>query len=315
MDDLNRKYIDDKLTPEELKELRERVNALSDEEIGDAISKDWDKFMDSQSRDMNESLMRMKVDIDRRINECHRSSRPAWTRVVSIAATILLPLFVFATVYLYLNGNYSGVAPRQSHVVTAEGERAKVMLPDGSEVCLNSNSDIGYYADYVDGKRLVEFAGEAYFNVSKDADHPFHITVHDLQIMVKGTSFNLLARPDDGFTEVALESGSVELKSGKKSDTVSLTPGHVALVDRSTGDISVTKDDDIAARSAWLRHELIFVNATPDELVSRLEDAYGIRVSSDVKNALTDTFTGTLPSDDLDEAYAILSRIFGFDRM
>ncbi len=313
MDDLNRKYINDNLTPEELKKLREQVNTLSDEEIGDAMLKDWDEFLDARSCDMDESLMRMKADIDRRIEESRKPRRSAWIKVVSLAATILLPLFVVATVYLYLNGNYSGTDPRQSHVITAKGERAKVMLPDGSEVSLNSDSNIGYYADYVDGKRKVRFTGEAYFNVSKDADHPFHITVQGLEIVVKGTSFNLLARPDDDFTEVALDNGSVELKSDKTSDAVSLTPGHVALVDRSTGDISVTKADDIAARSAWLRHELIFVNATPEELVSRIEDAYGITVSSAVKSALNDTFTGTLPSDDLDEAYAVLSRVYGFD--
>ena len=55
------------------------------------------------------------------------------------------------------------------YVVSADnGQRASVVLPDGTKVWLNSHTKLNYKSDYGVKERSVSLSGEAYFEVSKD---------------------------------------------------------------------------------------------------------------------------------------------------
>lgn len=47
-------------------------------------------------------------------------------------------------------------------VFAAKGQKASVVLPDGSKVWLNSDSEIKYTNLYGDGERIISLDGEAY---------------------------------------------------------------------------------------------------------------------------------------------------------
>ena len=57
---------------------------------------------------------------------------------------------------------------------TSPGMTAKVVLPDSSVVCLNSNSELRYPSSFRgEETRKVELQGEAYFDVDRNPDKKF----------------------------------------------------------------------------------------------------------------------------------------------
>ena len=80
------------------------------------------------------------------------------------------------------------------------GETFKVVLSDGTEVLLNSDSRLSYPTVFKGKERVVSLEGEAYFNVTKNTEHPFivksgnvQVRVHRDQIQLTG-SFELLGK-------------------------------------------------------------------------------------------------------------------------
>lgn len=78
-----------------------------------------------------------------------------------------------------------------------KGQRASVMLPDGTKVWLNSHTQISYNSNYGMKDRVVALAGEAYFEVAKDKDHRFIVKTGDMEVEALGTSFNVKAYKED----------------------------------------------------------------------------------------------------------------------
>lgn len=54
----------------------------------------------------------------------------------------------------------------------AMGTREEVILPDGSKVWLNAGTLLVYPSSFISESRNVYIAGEGFFEVSKDKEHP-----------------------------------------------------------------------------------------------------------------------------------------------
>ena len=65
---------------------------------------------------------------------------------------------------------------------TPAGQRAQLILQDGTEVWLNAKSKLIYPARFTGEKRQVEVEGEAFFKVAKDPSRPFIVSTHDVDI-------------------------------------------------------------------------------------------------------------------------------------
>jgi ferric-dicitrate binding protein FerR (iron transport regulator) len=64
--------------------------------------------------------------------------------------------------------------PAISSIVTKNGNRTKIVLPDGSQIWLNAGSNLDYNNSVFNKDlREVTLNGEAYFDVIKNADKPF----------------------------------------------------------------------------------------------------------------------------------------------
>lgn len=91
------------------------------------------------------------------------------------------------------------------------GQRAQVALDDGTTVWLNSRSTLTFPTSFVAGRRIVKLDGEGYFDVRKDAEHPFIVQTRKYNVEVSGTSFNVLAYDNYEVFETSLISGSVRV--------------------------------------------------------------------------------------------------------
>ena len=91
------------------------------------------------------------------------------------------------------------------------GQRAEVILADGTHVWLNSRSTLKFSEQFSANTRNVELDGEGYFSVQHNEKSPFTVQTPKYTIQVLGTEFNVKAYHNSPLFETALIKGSVEI--------------------------------------------------------------------------------------------------------
>jgi transmembrane sensor len=308
MNELEKKYCQNKLNPAELKKLQQQLSSSSDEQISLMMQTSWMTDEIDVTKVEESDVDRIKNNIDNTIGS-KKSARHLFMRISQIAAAILLPLFILSTLYLYQKDNRQKAETMV--VSTAQGEHANISLPDGTKVMMNSDSRLSYTPTTFNLEtRSISFDGEAYFQVHKDKSHPFIIHAKGLDIKVLGTKFNLLARSKDATAELTLEEGSVSLTAVQTGEEVILSPNDKAIFDRKAGDITVIQKSSIEDATAWKRKELVFRNCSFYNVLRTIEKTYNVKITTKCKYYLPDLFTGTIPSSDLNEAIKILEKSY-----
>lgn len=306
------KYRTNTLTPDETMRLRERISTYTDEQIGEAIYEDWQDFEPEHSLFNSDAEARVKERLNEIITpEPKRRMATGIMRMIGrVAAVLIVGLLGYSTYYFYAKSNQ--MESQQFVVSTDVGKRADVTLPDGSTVELNGGSSICYnVADFSGDYRKIKFNGEAYFNITSMPHKPFTIETRDIEVLVKGTTFNLLAREDNDKAVLSLIEGNVRLTSLKSNNSVDMHADEKAVVDYLTGNIkveSIKPNDNV---TAWRLLRLTFVNATYDEVEKQLRLYYGEKLPKLRHDEYTERFTGVIPLDNLTVAMDILNTTFG----
>ena len=154
------------------------------------------------------------------------------------------------------------------------GGEYELILPDGTHVWINSDSELSFPARFDSTKREVSLSGEAYFSVRKDKKRPFTVKVgQNVEVKVLGTQFNLQAYPDAQTIETTLCEGSVNVSNGKQK--VTLTPSQQAVYSKATMDIT-TRKVDVRLYSAWKEGLFVFENKPLEEIMTTLSRWYNI---------------------------------------
>ncbi len=190
---------------------------------------------------------------------------------------------------------------------TAQGERGRHTLPDGSLLELNTGTrvEVALYSD----RREVELtAGEALFTVSPDAARPFFVAAGQARLRVTGTRFNV-RREGDGVT-LAVEEGSVEFSAGPwwSRRTHRLTAGYVAHY-APGGGLEAPRQENVAAITAWQRGRLEFRDAPLQQVVVELNRYLREPLRIDDAALARLRVAGTLPIDDPEAVLDVLPRI------
>lgn len=107
---------------------------------------------------------------------------------------------------------------------TPRGKDCNLVLADGTRVWLNAESVLEFPERFTGGSRTVSLVGEAYFEVAKDARHPFVVKSPYYTATVLGTSFNAKAYSEQK-AEIALVEGSVRVRGAESGREVTLSPG------------------------------------------------------------------------------------------
>lgn len=306
--ELEQKYRKDSLTPDELRQLREKVNSTSDACLEDSLQEAWDTVEVSQAD--SQRLEELKMRIDRQLFSSGHVM-PFYLKVLRIAAAILLPLFMITTIYLYQE---NATLSEQDFVVsTGEGEQVTVSLPDGTQVTLNADSRLIYnLSDYNSDERRVTFDGEGYFRVAKNPESPFSVNAKGLKVSVLGTTFNLRARSSDTIAELSLEEGSVRFFSLKSGQNVVLSPNQKAVFDQIYGVVTVEDSRYVTDASAWRRGELVFRNVPFAEVLEEIGKVYHVSIIMEAaeQEYQNDLFTGVLSRTDINEVLEVIEHSY-----
>jgi len=223
----------------------------------------------------------------------------------------LIFLTAGSLVYVALRKHKLSVAPEQEMVKLIEkyvpkGERAKITLPDGSEVELNADSRLTYPSKFTGATRELQLTGEAFFRVQHDSKHPFHVVTSNLAITVLGTSFNMQCYPNKEQAKVALVTGKVKLdritdpvNKHVLGKPVELVPTEMGVLNKS--DLSLEKTNyDINEETGWRVGTVVFRNADFNEIADRFDKVYNIRLinqSNKSKFRFNGSFTSNSPEE------------------
>jgi hypothetical protein len=197
-----------------------------------------------------------------------------------------------------------GLSPDSNRIIasTPRGGTYQVVLPDGTRVWLNSATTLQFPASFAHlANRTVELSGEAYFEVSKDATHPFIVKTDHQHIQVLGTHFNVNAYPDERNEKTVLLEGRVQI-----NNHAVLVPGQQSQVE-ADGRIKI-ETADIDNAIAWKNGFFSFKDAPLDVVMRQLSRWYNIDII--YKGALKDdTFNGQINRrSDLSRALKILEQ-------
>lgn len=295
------KYIHGSISEEEYNELRQKARDDSDRSIPDMLDDCWQKDLNihSMPRSVKERTRRR---IDERIK---KDLRRLWLkRASAIAASLLLPVLILSTVYLYREAEHYKHIP--NIVSVNSGQRAGITLPDGTIIHLNSESKLTYTPDFNGKLREVTLEGEGFFEVTPNKEKPFIVKTSVFDVEVLGTSFNVSVYNDENIVETALIEGKVKLTMNKcPSKPVYLTPSQKFVYSRNDrkGSISIMEED---SELAWKQGILAF-NAVPlTEVFRRIERWYGVTIHYDRDTIVNDKFTGQFKMISIQEMMNIL---------
>ena len=250
------------------------VFPVEDKAREEAVSQIWDKLDDTslglkKEEQTVELVHREHIRNTKRIN---------WGRVAAIWAIPFI-MVCFSAYYYYSAKDYvketlSEVTYMQRYA--AMGTREEVVLPDGSKVWLNAGTLLVYPSSFISESRNVYIAGEGFFEVSKDKEHPFIVTTNHLELEVLGTTFNISAYPDNNQIMATLETGRLQVRVNKQPEKYFLEPNDQLIYTPSTGIVQQHKVNAVS-HSDWRMGGLFFGNVPFNDVLHTLERVYGVK--------------------------------------
>ena len=150
----------------------------------------------------------------------------------------------------------------------------RLVLADGSLVWLNASSSITYPNYFKENERRVSITGEAYFEVSKNAQKPFYVNYNDLFVKVLGTHFNVNTYTTNQNAVVTLLEGSIQVL--KNGNSKMIKPGQQAIISKSIIDIQeVSEMDEIMA---WKNGYFFFSGTNIKDIMQEVKRYYDLEV-------------------------------------
>lgn len=304
---------------EKLEMERRIATEMSDDELAQILQLKWEKrdfpdvsLPEDEKKQLYANISSRIFDKEEHLPQKTESDKKphVWRKIARYAAAVLLPVIVVASFYIYDKSKQS--TEPMTIVSTERGERTSVTLPDGTEVNLNSASVLSYSpSSFADGKRVVDFEGEAFFKVSSDPSHPFMVKIGEVSVNVIGTEFNVFSRKDVEDVSVFLMKGKVEMLCEGVPDPIKIKPWQKAIFDKQNKEIEVIITDSNDNDIAWLNNELAFTNEPLEDVIKKIEISYGVDFDTQsIARFSKDRFTGTVPLDDISMVIDVLENVY-----
>jgi transmembrane sensor len=243
------------------------------------------KFRDQINKDQN--IQRKQINFD-------------WflKYAAILALALLLP-------FSYYMGTRNNSDDSITTISCAYGDKSSIVLPDSSRVWLNSGSKLIFSSNFKNGRK-VSLEGEAFFDVSKDKNHPFQVKTADVQIEVLGTKFNLKAYPDEKLVSTTLVEGSVNISSLYGSAL--MKPDQKLMFDKGSKEMVVQALTDTAPETEWKDGRFVFRNESLAELKPKLERWFDVDIVFGDEQVKNRRFTGVLGRESILEAVSYFDR-------
>ena len=274
-------YLSDDLSDEDRALIESwRVQSTENEVFFQESLKAWESMQLLHEMEQFDSFEALKK-INSRISNQKTSG---WLAFVQRAAAILLiPLLAYSG---YITFRHFSQKNQESEYIvmqtisSRQGMVTRFELSDGTEVWLNSDSELQFPSKFTGNLREVKMKGEAYFKVAKNEDQPFRVHAKDLKIEVLGTSFDVLSYDDEKQVEVVLVEGQVKLavKKNYKIKSLGLMSPNQRVI-YSVDDQKVESEKvEVDKYIAWRDGNLIFREDKMEDVVKRLSRWFNVEI-------------------------------------
>tara|TARA_B110000858_G_scaffold27593_1_gene29078 strand:+ start:341 stop:1495 length:1155 start_codon:yes stop_codon:yes gene_type:complete len=210
---------------------------------------------------------------------------------------------------VYQNAKSNSSSIKYNYLTIPRGGQFSLKLSDGTEVWLNSESQLKYPVRFIEEEtREVELVyGEAYFDVSPSTNHKgakFKVLNNTQEIEVLGTEFNIKAYKDEVNIYTTLVEGKVAINTPNLKQL--LTPNQQSILDTQNNTLSVIKVDVLEVIS-WKEGVFSFINKPLKDIMKVLSRWYDIDIIFENKELESVEFIGTLnKNQSIDEVLSIM---------
>ncbi len=199
--------------------------------------------------------------------------------------------------------------PRGQLIETPRGGQERLLLADGSQVELNTDTAIR--VNLSGQARAVELVrGEAFFQVKHDASRPFVVTAGSHKVTDLGTKFLMRMAPQS--LHVMLMEGKAQLENdSSREKAVVLSPGDVAVATAETTRVTRKPIHDLSESLAWQHGAIIFRNERLADAVAEFNRYGGRQLAVTGEGAADLKINGTFQTGGAEDFAGIAHEIFG----
>jgi transmembrane sensor len=253
----------------------------------------------------------------------------------------VVAIFITITGLVYLSGGRNKNSDKKdiinpvNEIAISPGSKSKIQLPDGSQVWINAGSKLTYTGMMNGLTREVTLDGEAYFDIVKDADHPFIVHTSGIDIKVLGTAFNVKAYKIEPTIEATLIHGSIEVTNKNRPDgpKIMMKPreklvfsNDIKIIQSNTNKKEVSLSsinsgtpssiritplkrniaDSSISETAWVYNKLVFEDKPFTELAKDMERWFNVKIIFKNRKIEQVHFTGSFTNETIEQTFEAL---------
>lgn len=289
-------------SPENLKrfqELESTWNLMEKFKPASPSREKWKKIMAGVEAEKKQEILQSS-------RQFHKISKPYSQKfhqslfyAYRIAAVIIV---VFSIYFLQAYFNFDKLFQNTlslQEFTTANAQKAKIKLTDGTVVHLNVASKLKYPKSFSKDVREVYLEGEAYFEV-KHSSKSFIVRTPYAIVRDLGTEFNIKARGDKA--QVVVKSGRVAIRSADTAfnQEIELQAGEISEV-KSGFSPTPARKVDLQRYLGWRKDLMIFEFTPLSGVLEELTRQYNIPCQISDSNLAHITLTGTFQHEHLED--------------
>jgi transmembrane sensor len=304
------KYLAGQCTPDEQQQVDDWIAASPDNKsVFDKLKNMWDETglvrPNTEVQETEAAWQKVKARIQ---PAAQKPQRRSLTYILTRAAAAAILIIGMVTFYVVNTSTQKGTL-QMVEISTKKGEKRQLALADGTTVWLNAETTIKYPKTFDGNTREVFVDGEAYFKVQHNADKPFRVHTGDLVTQVLGTSFNVLAYPENETITVALDEGKVALNY--ENQYMELQPGYKARFTKK--EHTLIKTEIISKHNQWRNNVLDFNNITLTDAAQTIERWFGKQVKISGTQIQNCRLTTSFNNPTLDEVLEIITSVLALE--
>ncbi len=258
-------------------------------------------------------------------------------KIIKLLAAASVIIFITTIVLLYSGHRKMKTSiaafPNKKEIVTKNATKTNLVLPDGTKVWLNAGSKLTYDDAFGNKWREVVLTGEAYFDVTKNANKPFIIHTLKMDIKVLGTAFNVRCYPDEKKVETSLIRGSIEVTlKDRPTEKIYLKPNEkLTLIEEpvfvnsvkngvkrhtletaspepmvAISHLTYNNLDNTVIETSWMQNKLVFKSETFEGVAKKMEKWYNVSIVFSDESVKNLHFTGIFEKETVSEALAAM---------
>lgn len=237
--------------------------------------------------------------------------RRVYLYVQRVAVILLLPLLLLSGYLLWQPREDVPVFYLETRMTP--GMIGSTILPDGTKVWLNSSSYLKYPSLFSGQTREVTLDGEAYFEVTPNAEKPFIVHSGNTSVKVLCTEFNMDAYSSNGFIATTLVNGSIEFSYQNEnniSNSLLIEPNEQAYYDKKTNQTKI--DEAYTPKDiAWKNGQIILRDTPLSDILWILSKRFNVEFIIKDPALYKHSYTGVFTNQQIERVLEHFKRSSG----